>query len=55
MDKLISRKELAQQLSVSIATIDRMVARKELPALRIGKRILFEEKAIAEFLAKRKA
>ncbi len=44
------RKEAARLLSVSVVTVDRLVAQKQISHCRVGRRIVFQAEHIAEFL-----
>lgn len=52
--KLITRKELAMLLRTSIATVDRIIARKEVPYIKFGatkkSRVLFKEAEIIKYI-----
>lgn len=53
MDRwMFSRREAASALSVSLRTIDGLVADCTLPVLRLGKRVLIPKKSLDEFAAK---
>ena len=47
---LITKVQLAKRLSLSLATIDRLVARGEIPAVRVGARVLFSPTAVLKSL-----
>lgn len=49
---LITKVQLAKRLSLSLATIDRLVARGEIPAVRVGARVLFSPAAVLTALEK---
>jgi excisionase family DNA binding protein len=49
---LISKREAAATLGVSIRTLENLISLKELPARRIGRRCLIERRAL-EIFAKR--
>lgn len=54
MRRLLRRKETQEQLQVSDATLDRMVARGELPVVRVSTRsIRFRETDIRAYLRAR--
>lgn len=42
MIKLVTRKQLAEALQVSVRTVDRMVKAGEIPALRVGHSVRFD-------------
>jgi excisionase family DNA binding protein len=46
---LFSKKRAAEALSVSLRTIDYLIATKRLAVTRIGKRVLIPRKALEQF------
>lgn len=46
------RKEVAQKLGVSIVTIDRELSKNRIPHFRIGRRVLFTEAHLQEYIEK---
>jgi excisionase family DNA binding protein len=46
---LVSKKEAARVLSVSIRTVDNLIASKELAVRRLGRRCLIPRRALEEF------
>ena len=46
---LINRREAARLLSISLRSLDYLVLHKELPARRIGRRVLITRRALEEF------
>ena len=50
--RLISAKEAGQYLSLSTETIYRMASQKKLPYLKIGERVLFDVKALDQWISK---
>jgi excisionase family DNA binding protein len=46
----LSKQEAADLLSVSVRTIDRLIALKELPVRRLGRRVLIPRNAIENLL-----
>lgn len=44
------RKEAAARLGVSVVTIDRELARKNLPHFRIGRRVLFTQELLEKYI-----
>lgn len=46
---LVSKRNAARQLSVSLRTIDNLIAFKEIRVRRIGRRVLIPRKALEEF------
>ncbi len=51
-DEYITVEELAKTLKVNVRTIQRLVARKQLPAVRIGKQLRFRQEWVTEWLKK---
>jgi excisionase family DNA binding protein len=51
--RLITAKEASQYLSLSTETIYRMASLKKLPYLKIGDRVLFDIKALDQWIEKR--
>jgi excisionase family DNA binding protein len=47
---LVGKREAARLLSVSLRTIDNLLARHELPYRRIGRRVLISSKALEQFV-----
>ncbi len=47
---LVSKTEAAQLLSICIRTLDHLIARKELKARHVGRRVLIPWRALEEFL-----
>ncbi len=53
--KFLSKQELAEQLGLSIFTIDAWVyERKEIPFVRMGRRVMFDLRDVAEWVEKNK-
>ena len=52
VDVFISVEDLARRLNVSPRTIQRVVQRKELPAIRIGRQLRFKKEWIDDWLTK---
>jgi excisionase family DNA binding protein len=46
---LISKKDTAVVLSVSVRTVQNLIARKQLPTRRIGRRCMVPYRAVVEF------
>ena len=46
---LVSKRSASQMLSVSLRTIDNLVARGDLPVRRIGRRVLIARKTLVQF------
>jgi excisionase family DNA binding protein len=49
---LYSREEAAEMLNIGIRTLDRLIAEKELPVRRIGRRVLITRDALEKFTRK---
>ncbi len=52
---LVSRRDAAEILGVSVDTVGRLIAREELPTVRIGKSNLIPAEAIGELIARGQA
>lgn len=51
-DRLLSRREAAQLLGgICTRTLDRLIATKQLPARRVGRRVLISHTAVQRFIA----
>jgi excisionase family DNA binding protein len=46
------RKEAARRLDISVATLDRLLARKRLACLRVGRRVIFTQQLLETFKQK---
>jgi excisionase family DNA binding protein len=46
---LLSKRQAAQTLSISLRTLDKLIASKTLPVHRIGRRVLISRSAIERF------
>lgn len=46
---LVSKREAAKALSISLRTLDYLIASKEIGARRIGRRVLIPRKALDNF------
>jgi len=46
---LLSKKEAANALSVSIRSLEYLIARRELPTRRVGRRVLIPSSAVEQF------
>lgn len=44
------RKEAARRLGVSVVTLDRMIAKKRIPHVRIGRRVLMTQTMIDQVI-----
>lgn len=51
--KLVSAKELATQLGVSKSLVHLLVARDEIPSIKIGRRVVFHVPSVMERLLKK--
>ena len=49
--RLFTRQELADYLSLSLPSIDRLISRGEIPVIRIGRSVRIAEEAVAKWLA----
>jgi len=49
---LVTRQQVARLLAVSVRTVDALLATKELPSRRIGRRRLVPRQALLEFVKK---
>lgn len=50
MEKILfTRKEAAQILSISLATLDRYIVLKEIPVRRLGKRVMIHHQDLERF------
>ena len=50
MDEFVTVEELAEALKVHVRTIQRLVERKELPAIKIGRQWRFRREWVSEWL-----
>lgn len=50
MCTLLTRKETAQKLGVSLPTVDRLIARGELPVVRLGRSVKIHEGLLDEWV-----
>jgi excisionase family DNA binding protein len=50
--KLFSKKEISEKLNISVRTVDRLLKRRELEALRIGRLIRVTQDQLDQFLEK---
>lgn len=46
------RKEAARKLGVSVVTVDRELAKKRMPHFRIGRRVLFTQELLEQYIEK---
>jgi excisionase family DNA binding protein len=49
---LLTRKEVAAKLKLSVRTIDSLIVLKELPAIRIGKSVRVTETALQTYVTR---
>jgi excisionase family DNA binding protein len=47
---LVSKRQTAELLGVCLRTVDNLIANKELPCLRIGKRVLVKHSSLLAFI-----
>jgi putative molybdopterin biosynthesis protein len=52
--ELLSVKEVAELLHVSVRTVHRLIERKELPAYKVGKVVRVDRKDVLKFLQENK-
>lgn len=52
--KLLDRRNVARILGLNPETVRRMVARGELPALKLAGRLRFDPRALSEWMARRR-
>lgn len=48
--KAFDRKEVAARLGVSVVTVDRELAKNRMPHFRIGRRVLFNDELLDEYV-----
>jgi excisionase family DNA binding protein len=53
--QLYRREDLARKLNISLRAADELILSKKIPSLKIGKRRLVSETAIATFIRKQEA
>jgi len=46
---LLSKRDAADALGISLRTVDHLIAGKRLPVMKIGKRVLVPRKALEQF------
>lgn len=51
MDPLLTRQEVAKTLKMSVPQIDRLIRDGRITHVKIGRRVLVPEQAIADFIA----
>lgn len=49
LNLLLDRREAANQLGISLRKLDELIARKELPVRRIGRRVLVPRHSLEQF------
>lgn len=52
-EKFLTKKQLCQKLGVSLAFIDKLMANGEIPYLKIGKAVRFQQEKVLAWLQKR--
>lgn len=50
MDALLTRKETANKLGVSLPTVDRLIARSDFPKIRIGRSVKIPEELLGQWI-----
>lgn len=50
MNSLLTRKDAAQKLDVSLPTLDRLIARSDFPKIRIGRSVKVPEELLDEWI-----
>jgi excisionase family DNA binding protein len=53
-EKLVTKKQLAEQFSVSMSFINKLMAQNGLPHRKLGRAVRFSVKEVAEWLQERK-
>jgi len=53
-ERLLIKKEVQEYLRISSATLDRLIRHKEIPYIKLGRRVLFRKSDIDEFLESKK-
>jgi excisionase family DNA binding protein len=48
---LLSKKEAAELLSVSLRTLERLIRRRQIDVVQVGRRVLIPTKSLAAFAA----
>lgn len=51
--RLISQQAAAEQLSVSVQTVSRLIRRKELDAIRVGRNVRVTVESVEQFLSQK--
>lgn len=51
---LLTKAETGEYMRVSLATIDRLMKTRQLPFIKLGKRVLFKKADVDRFLESRK-
>ena len=51
--RLISQQAAAEQLSVSVQTVSRLIRRKELDAIRVGRTVRVTVESVEQFLSRK--
>lgn len=50
MNSLLTRKDAAQKLDVSLPTLDRLIARSDFPKIRIGRSVKVPEELLDQWI-----
>jgi len=53
-NRLITKKEVQEYLRISSATLDRLIKNKNIPHIKLGRRVLFKKSDIDKFLESKK-
>ncbi len=51
MSRLLTVAEAAERLRLSVSTLYHLTSAREIPFIKIGQRVLFEERELAEWVA----
>jgi len=52
-DRLLSKKQAAEYLNISIGTLEKLMREKELPYIKLERKVLFRKSDIDKFLEDR--
>jgi excisionase family DNA binding protein len=50
-----TRQQVCERLQISLATLERLIRRGELPVVRVGRRVLIRRRSLEAFLRQREA
>ena len=50
-----TREQVRQRLQISLATLERLIRRGELPVVKVGRRVLIRRRTLEAFLRQREA